>query len=179
LERYKLCPERNDEVQRHGREDLTGEHKLGDLGQLIIALLFIAVWILDSFFFKYTTFLNDYIPLAVQVPLGVIALAFALYMARAGMKIVFGEVQETPGVIRKGAFKLVRHPIYLSEILFYLGLLMFRTSLAALAVWIVAIVFFVFIAKYEEKLLLKRFGEDYRAYMKDVGMYFPRLWKRS
>jgi protein-S-isoprenylcysteine O-methyltransferase Ste14 len=173
-----MCPEKNEEVQKHGREDLAGEHKLGDLGQLIIAVLFITVWILDSFFFKFTPFLNDYIPLAVQVPLGVIFLALALYMARTGMKIVFGEVPETQGVIRKGPFRLVRHPIYLSEILFYLGLLMFRTSLAAAVIWILAIIFFVYIAKYEEKLLLARFGEDYKAYMRDVGMYLPKLWKQ-
>ncbi|MHB8105202.1 MAG: methyltransferase family protein [Dehalococcoidales bacterium] len=174
-----MRPEKNEEVQKHGREDLAGEHKLGDLEQLIIAVLFIAVWILDSFVFHYTTFLNDYIPLWVQIPLGVILLALALYLARTGMKIVFGEVPATPGVIKKGPFKLVRHPIYLSEILFYLGLLVFRTSLAAVFIWILAIVFFVFIARYEEKLLLARFGDDYKAYMKDVGMYLPRLWKRS
>ncbi len=174
-----MCPERNEEVQRHGREDLAGEHKVGDLGQLIIAVLFLAVWILDNFFFHFTSFPNDYIPLAVQIPLGVIILALAVYLARAGMNIVFGEVQETPSVIRKGPFRFVRHPVYLSEILLYLALLMFRTSVAATFIWILAIFFFVFIAKYEEKLLLARFGEDYRAYMRDVGMYLPRLWKRS
>ena len=116
-------------------------------------------------------------PWRYKLPLGVIILVLALYLARTGMKIVFGEVTEKPGVIRKGPFRFVRHPIYLSEILFYLGLLMFRTSLAAAFIWILAIVFFVYIARYEEKLLLARFGEDYRAYMREVGMYLPRLWK--
>jgi len=171
-----MCPENNGTV-RHHRDDLTGEHKLGDAGQLIIAVLFLVVWILDSFVLKYTTFLNSYIPLAVQVTLGVIMLLIAFYLARAGMNIVFSEVRETPGVIRKGVFGVVRHPIYLSEILFYLGLLFFRTSLAAALVWIIAIVFLHYISRYEEKLLLARFGDDYKQYMKDVPMYFPRLWK--
>jgi protein-S-isoprenylcysteine O-methyltransferase Ste14 len=161
----------------HGREDLTGEHKLGDMGQLIILILFLAVWLLDSFFFQYTSFLNGYIPLAVQLTLGVILVLAAFSLARAGMKTVFGEVRETPVVIRQGPFRFIRHPIYLSEIMFYLGLLMFRTSLAAAFVWILAIVFFVVIARYEEKLLLARFGDDYRQYMKDVGMFLPRLAK--
>ena len=172
-----MCPEEN-QADRHGRVDLTGEHKLGDMGQLIIAALFIVVWILDSFFFKYTVFLNDYIPFAVQITLGVIILSLALYMAWAGMNIVFGEVRETPGVIRKGVFNVVRHPIYISAILFYLGLLLIRTSLAAAVIWIIAIVFLHYISRYEEKLLLARFGEDYRQYMKDVPMYFPKLWRR-
>lgn len=173
-----MCPENNQE-HRHGRADLTGEHKLGDAGQIVILALFLAVWILDSFFFKFSTFPNDYIPLAVQITLGVLFLLAAFYLARAGMAVVFGEVRETPGVISKGAFKFVRHPIYFSEILFYLGLILLRTSLAAIAVWIIAIIFFVYISKYEEKLLLARFGEDYRRYMKEVGMFLPRVWRRK
>ena len=124
---------------QHGREDLTGEHKSGDMGQLIIAVLFLVVWVLDSFVLHYTTFPDKYIPLPVQIILGVIFLAAAFYLARAGMKTVFGEVREKPGVIRQGVFSLARHPIYLSEILLYLGLLFFRTSLAAAFVWLIAI----------------------------------------
>jgi hypothetical protein len=41
--------------------DLTGEHPFEDIGQLIIAFLFLVVWITDSFFFKYSSFLNKYI----------------------------------------------------------------------------------------------------------------------
>jgi len=59
------------EAIRH-RDDLTGEHRLGDAGQLILFLIFLAVWITDSFFFKYSSFLNNYIPPAVQITLGAI-----------------------------------------------------------------------------------------------------------
>jgi len=169
-----MGPEKNQEVQRH-REDLTGEHKFGDAGQLIIAVLFIIVWVLDSFVFKYSTFLNNYIPLAVQLILGSIMLIIAFYFARNGMKIIFGEVQEKPSVIRKGVLGIVRHPIYLSEIVFYLGLIFYRTSLAAAVIWIIAIVFLHYISRFEEKLLLARFGDDYKQYMRDVPMYFPKL----
>jgi protein-S-isoprenylcysteine O-methyltransferase Ste14 len=96
-------------------------------------------------------------------------------MARSGMKIVFGEFREKPEVIRKGIFGIVRHPVYLSEILFYLSLLIFRTSLAALAIWIIGIGFFHYISRYEEKLLLQRFGDEYRKYMEDVPMFLPKI----
>jgi protein-S-isoprenylcysteine O-methyltransferase Ste14 len=169
-----MSPEKNQAVQKH-REDLTGEHKYGDAGQLIIAVLFIVVWILDSFFLKYTTFLDNNIPLTAQIILGVITLGLAYYLARTGMNIVFNEVQKTPGVINKGVFGVVRHPIYLGEILLYLGLLFFRTSLAAAFIWIIAIVFLSLISRYEEKLLLARFGDEYKQYMKDVPMFIPKL----
>jgi protein-S-isoprenylcysteine O-methyltransferase Ste14 len=157
------------------REDLAGEHKYGDAGQFIILVVFLAVWALDNFVFHYTTFLNNYIPLPVQIISGIILVLAAFFLARAGMRIVFGKVRETPGVIREGVFKLMRHPIYFSEILFYLGLLFFRTSLSAAVVWVIAIVFLTCISRYEEKLLLSRYGEDYKAYMKDVGMFFPKF----
>jgi protein-S-isoprenylcysteine O-methyltransferase Ste14 len=168
----------NLKVLKH-RDDLAGEHRLADAGQLTVGLVFMAVWITDSFFFKYSSFLNNYIPMAVQISFGVIFLVISGYLARAGMKAVFGEVREKPSLVRKGVFGIIRHPIYLSEILLYLGMLFFSTSLAALGVWIIGIAFFHYISRYEEKILLAQFGDEYRQYMKDVPMYFPRLRRRA
>ena len=168
----------NNVAKRH-RDDLTGEHAFGDAGQLILFILFLAIWITDAFFFKYSTLLNDYIPFAVRLPLGIVALLIAAYLAWTGMKIVFGKVREKPRVIRKSVFGIVRHPIYFSEILLYLGLLLLSVSLAAAAAWIIAIGFLHYISRYEEKMLLARFGEEYEQYMRDVPMYFPRLRRRS
>jgi len=103
------------------RDDLTGEHAVGDAGQIVLACLFAATWMLDTFFFRYTTFLNQYVSLVIRIPLGVILLVLSGYLAKTGMSIVFGEKREQPGVIRKGVFNVVRHPIYLSETLLYLG----------------------------------------------------------
>jgi protein-S-isoprenylcysteine O-methyltransferase Ste14 len=163
----------------HQRDDLAGEHVVGDAGQLVLACLFAATWIADTFFFKYTTFLNQHVPLGVRIPSGVVLLVLAAYLARTGMAIVFGEEREQHGVIREGVFNVVRHPIYLSEILLYLGFLMLSISLAAAAVWVVAIGFLHYISRYEERLLLARFGEAYEQYMREVPMWIPRWIPRS
>ncbi|MCX5912663.1 MAG: hypothetical protein NTV04_12110, partial [Deltaproteobacteria bacterium] len=63
------------------REDLTGEHPLGDAGQVLLACLFAATWIADTFFLKYTTLLNGYIPLGVRAPLAVLLLVGSGYLA--------------------------------------------------------------------------------------------------
>jgi protein-S-isoprenylcysteine O-methyltransferase Ste14 len=160
------------------RDDLAGEHAVGDAGQIVLACLFAATWILDTFFLKYTTFLNHYVPLGVRIPFGVILLVLSGYLAGIGLSIVFGEKREKPGVIRKSVFNVVRHPIYLSEILLYLGFLMLCISLAAVFVWIIAILFLHYISRYEERLLLARFGEEYEQYMREVPMWIPRLRKR-
>ncbi|NOQ95111.1 MAG: hypothetical protein GQ555_00660 [Desulfobacterales bacterium] len=161
------------------RIDLIGEHRFGDAGQLLLACLFVVTWVVDTFILKYTTFLNHYVPNAIRIPIGIVLLVVSGYLAGKGLSIVFGEKREKPGVIRKSVFGVIRHPIYLSEILLYLGLLMMSLSLAAAFVWGIAILFLHYISRHEERLLLARFGEEYKRYMREVPMWIPRLWKRQ
>lgn len=162
------------EGRRH-RNELTGEHTLGDAGQLFFFFLFGLVWVADTFFLSYTTFFNYYIPFIIRVVPGAFFLFLSGYLAQTGLAIVFGKEQNNPKVIRKGVFSVVRHPIYLSEILFYLGLLLLSMSLAGTLVWLMTIGFLHYISRHEEKLLLARFGKDYKQYMQDVPMWIPRL----
>ena len=69
--------------------------------------------------------------------------------------------------------------MYFSEILGYLGVLMFSISIAAAVVWIFAIGFLYYVSRYEEKLLLERFGKDYEKYIDEVPMWIPRLKKNK
>lgn len=161
------------------RDDITGEHTFGDAGQILFACLFGVVWIADTFFLKYTTFPSRYLPWAARVVPGVVLAALSGFLTRTGLSIVFGEEREEPEVIRKSVFGIVRHPIYLSEILLYLAFLMFSTSLAAAFVCLCAIGFLHYISRYEERLLLARFGEEYEQYMRDVPMWIPRLRRKG
>jgi len=135
-------------------------------------------WIFDTFLLKYTTFLNDYIPVGIKMPFGVVLMVLSGFLAIKGLSIVFGEKRENPEVIRKSVFNVVRHPIYLSEILLYLGLLMLSISLIAVLVWVISILFLYYISRYEERVLIARFGKDYEQYMQEVPMFIPRLKKR-
>ncbi len=164
--------------EREHRDDLTGEHPIGDAGQIILALLFVGSWILDSFFLKITTFPNQYVPLYIRIPVGGAILIISLIMAVKGHNIIFGEKRERPEVITKGVFGIVRHPIYLSEILLYLGAIVLSISLVAAAIWIIVIFFLYYISRHEERLLLARFGEEYERYMKETPMLVPRIrWR--
>jgi len=163
-------------AHRHN-DNLTGEHSAGDTGQLILFCLFMALWISDVFL-KYSGFPNEYIPLGVRLPFGILLLIVSGYMAGTGLSIVFGKQAQSQGVIKKGVFSFVRHPIYLSEIILYLGLLALNISLAAALIWIIAIFFLHYISRHEEKLLLAKFGEEYEQYMKEVPMWFPRLYRK-
>jgi len=161
--------------EHEGREDLTGEHVIGDAGQLILFVIFFAVWISDSFFYKYTLFFTEVLSIYIRLPVSIIIFVFAGYLAKTGLNVVFGTEREKPEVINSGVFKIVRHPIYLASILLYLAFLVFSFSILAFVIWVVIILFYHFIAKHEEKLLLEKFGKDYEKYRQAVPMWIPGL----
>ena len=76
-------------------------------------------------------------------------------------------------MITTGAFSFVRHPIYLALILLYLGFILLSLSLLSILVWILIIIFYYMISRYEEKLLIKAFGSAYSEYMRKVPMFLP------
>jgi protein-S-isoprenylcysteine O-methyltransferase Ste14 len=154
---------------------LTGEHRWGDTGQIILLILFLVIWISDSFAFHYSTFLTDKISNVVRMPLSGVIFIAGLLLATGGMKAVFGTERAEPVVIRTGAFRIVRHPIYLGALLFYLSGIIATLSIAAAIFWIGIIGFYFYISRYEEQLLIEEFGDDYLKYKTRVGMLFPKF----
>ena len=161
------------------RADLAGEHRIGDSVQVIFLIVFLAVWGLDSFIFRYTTFLAESVPWFIRMGIGAVILISAFGLARSGLRIVFSEVRDTPEVIKNGVFSVIRHPIYLGAILLYLGMICITLSLASIALWVIIIIFYWFISWYEEKLLIQMFSDEYRDYQKKTPMLFPLKLRRS
>lgn len=162
--------------KHEGHPHLTGEHKYGDAGQLVLLLLFLGIWITDSFIFHYSTFLMEIVPDYLRLALAGVVLVAGWYLARRGMKQVFGTRREAPGVITTGVFRIVRHPIYTGAILFYLAAILSTLSLVTMAFWLVIVAFYIYISRYEERILAEAFGNDYLEYRKKTGMLFPKLF---
>lgn len=160
------------------RHDLAGEHPSGDAGQILFAVLFFSIWIADSFFFRLTTPLNEIVSPWIRHFVGIPILCISGYSSFSGLWIVFGEVRETPSVIRTGVFNYVRHPVYLGEILLYQGLCVISMSIVSYVAAVAAAIFLFSLARFEERMLLRRFGDDYRRYIREVGMFIPRSGKR-
>jgi protein-S-isoprenylcysteine O-methyltransferase Ste14 len=154
--------------------DRTGEHPRGDTGQLILFVLFLAVWIADSFVLHFSTF-----P-AKAVPLGVRGLLAGFLFLAAGILVYrsHGVLHIPPGGKRlwtSGVFAHVRHPMYLAACLAYIGLALWTLSLASLAVTAAIIPFYDHIAGYEERFLERLFGREYTDYKARVPKWIPRL----
>jgi len=154
---------------------LTGEHRWGDTGQLILFFMYLGIWITDSFIFHYSDFLVDAVPNYLRLCIAGLILLAGWYLARRGMKAVFGSTREKAEVINTGVFRIVRHPIYTGAILFYLGAAVITMSISSAAFLLLIIAFYIYISKYEERILKEAFGKEYLEYKKKTGMLFPKL----
>jgi protein-S-isoprenylcysteine O-methyltransferase Ste14 len=158
-------------------KEKNGEHPLGDAGQLILFGVFMVIWILDSFVLQQSTFLSKYIPLVIRLIILGLALSTAFFLFKSGHVVVSGDRRATE-VVSTGAFRYVRHPLYLGSILVYLGLTVSTASLFCLALLVVIVLFYNSIAGYEEKLLEVKFGMAYIEYEKKTGKWIPGISKK-
>lgn len=147
---------------------------MGDLGQIVALAIFLMVWVADSFLLKFSNQFSSFAPMYLRIPLAIIIFIAGGCLAKRGLTVIFAEVRETTVVIRKDVFSIVRHPIYLGAILFYLSLLVLFFSIAATLIWFFIILFYIFLCKHEEILLLKKYGKDYEKYMSETPMLLPK-----
>jgi len=131
-------------------------------------LLFLAVWVVDSFLFNRTTFLAPSVPLPVRTLLGACLFGAGGYMGWSAHEMLFGEKGDPKRLMDSGVFGLCRHPLYLGVLASFLGLSVSTLSLASMAVLAVFILVYDRFASYEERLLLEAFGEEYREYQRRV-----------
>ena len=159
-------------------KEKNGEHPLGDAGQLILFGLFLVIWILDSFILHRSTFLADKIPLVIRLIILGAAFAPAFYLFKSGHVVVSGDQRGTE-VVSTGAFRYVRHPLYLGSFLIYCSMTVSTASLFCITLLVLIALFYNYIAGYEEKLLEEKLGQDYIAYKKKTGKWVPHLGKRG
>lgn len=159
----------------NNREDLAGEHPYGDSGQIIALMIFLMIWIFDSFVFRFSTFLANYIPLSARLVFAAVFFVIAGFLARSGLRDVFKETRNPPRVVDTGVFSCVRHPIYLAAVFLYGGFIFTTLSLVSLAFFVVIFIFYDYLATFEEKQLERKFGREYLTYKEKTPKWFPRL----
>ncbi|MBN2155316.1 MAG: isoprenylcysteine carboxylmethyltransferase family protein [Candidatus Lokiarchaeota archaeon] len=174
----KSKPQNQKKMHAH-RPDLTGEHKISDIGQIIGLVSFLTVWILDSFIFHFSDFLSRYVPWWVLILIATPIWFTGGILAYKGMTAVFGGGPKEPVIISKGVFKISRHPIYLASLLVYIGWIISTLSLASIIILLLLILFYNYIANYEEKILIEKFGDLYRDYQQQVPKWGIRILNRT
>ncbi len=80
-------------------------------------------------------------------------------------------------LITDGPYSIVRHPNFTGIIFMNIAYLSFFRTLWLIPPICVFFVLWYFEARSEESVLIAKFGEAYRNYMKTTGMFFPKLFK--
>ena len=77
-----------------------------------------------------------------------------------------------------GIYKYIRHPQTLGEFPIFVSLsFMFNSWFLVLISSVFIILYIPIMVYYEEKDLIRRFGDKYREYQKNTGALFPKLRK--
>src|SRR5205085_622195 len=82
-------------------------------------------------------------------------------------------------VVRGGAYRVVRNPMYVANIMIIVGIAMaFRSWPVALWALLTFVAFHLWVIGYEEPTLARHFGAAYASYRDDVGRWLPRRRER-
>ena len=122
------------------------------------------------------------IPLSVSLVAGVILLAFgfgwmlwtlrSLSIRRALGKELFKSAAEST-LVTTGAYAYSRNPLYFSVIILFLGWFFVLRWTPVAIMTILFLVHFILVAKWEERELTQRFGDQYRNYKQQVPFFIP------
>jgi len=87
------------------------------------------------------------------------------------------DIRKNHTIISKGPYRFLRHPSYLGALVMYLMTITFLHSwFSLIAAIIILPIAFIRRIHYEEKLLLKRFGNEYSIYCRKTKKILPGIW---
>lgn len=155
------------------------EHPRNDAGQAVFLVLFLVVWGLDSFVFRFSTVLAGVVPVWVRLPIAILSFAVGVYLGIKSLAVIFGRTlvgrNGKPQFVTTGVYAWVRHPMYLGSLLVLLGFFFSTLSLLSLLVWAGLFFFYDRMATYEERDLCRILGEQYLNYQNRVPKWLLHI----
>jgi protein-S-isoprenylcysteine O-methyltransferase Ste14 len=130
--------------RRQSEHGVGAEHPQCDKMQLVMILLFFAVWGIDSasFFVSSYSTVVGFIPLLVKLFLAVATSGIGLSLVKKSHRTVLSERHGQVRLIDTGVYARIRHPMYLGTLLVLLAFFFAVPSLLSLVVWIAFFIFF-------------------------------------
>jgi protein-S-isoprenylcysteine O-methyltransferase Ste14 len=114
--------------------------------------------------------------------------AFGLLLELLGMWLALGarmqlgyfssaRSAEGAGLVKRGVYRYVRHPIYAGTFLVTLAWpLVYGAPITAMATFIIGSIFCYRRMKDEDAAMLEQFGQEYQDYMHDTDALIPTIW---
>jgi len=84
-------------------------------------------------------------------------------------------LREDHKLVTSGPYRWVRHPMYTVHIVYFFTWVLVSANLLLLINYLLTIILIFARIPKEERMLLERFGDEYRAYMKRTGRLLPRF----
>ncbi len=85
-------------------------------------------------------------------------------------------IREDHQLITHGVYRLTRHPIYLGNIMFFIGVTVYASSLYGLLTMSALIPVFLNRIRIEERMLTEEFGDSYRRYKEATSKLIPFIY---
>jgi hypothetical protein len=79
------------------------------------------------------------------------------------------------GIANKGLYTVIRHPQYLSLGIWGIGMSILWPRFIVLASLSLMFILYYFLAKDEERRMLRQYGDSYKEYMNNTGMFLPKF----
>ena len=136
-----------------------------------------AVSVLDFIFVQKMVYRFDFISL-IGLILGLVGSAIRIQARRTLRRFWSPVVKILPEhrLITYGVYKYIRHPGYLGEILIYFLVPVFFHSLYGFLITIFIIPLLLYRIRIEEHILIEKFGEKYRDYMRNSKKIIPYVY---
>jgi protein-S-isoprenylcysteine O-methyltransferase Ste14 len=111
---------------------------------------------------------------AIGTSMTVVGLALSVY-ALAALGRCFGLFPEARGLVTRGPYQLVRHPLYMAEFIVVGGIVVSSLSAIAVVFYLALVALQVWRALNEERALMTVFPE-YEAYRATTARFVPFAW---
>lgn len=128
--------------------------------------------------FRVTFPYDSIVQIAGLTLLGIGYFVFSWSIVARGRYAVSWDMPEDHKLVTWGPYRYVRHPSYLAYCILFLGLPLTWLNLFAVPCLIGVPGYYNLVGN-EEKILVERFGEEYRKYQEKTGKFLPRLVTRQ
>lgn len=151
---------------------------------IILIVLWIVIILLYSFHYNSINWfwrisVLDNVPIKI---FGLIFLSFSLLesiLLHSSWLNINISKDEKSRLITTGMYRYTRNPQYLLLIHGVLGTFLIMPNLLTLAILVCTTFVYYNLCLEEEKILLKKYGEKYEHYKKEVGLFFPKLKRKN
>lgn len=169
-------------LNKKRKQEKMSEQHVSQQEKFLLFLLLVGMMILPLVYSASTwlDFANYSLPVWAGW-LGVILILGALFVfwrSHADLGLNWSpslEIRDKHELITKGIYSIIRHPMYASQWLWVIAQpLLLQNWVAGFANLLVFIPFYLLRVQAEEKMMVDKFGEEYRSYMQRTGRVLPK-----